>query len=59
MGLYENIKDELPSEFSLFQLMQLLGMDEEDHREARNILKQFYLTGKIVRTSKNMYRKLE
>lgn len=59
MGIWEQIKDELNPEFSLLQLMELLGMDEDDKREARNILNQFYHAGKIVRISKNMYRKLE
>lgn len=59
MGLWEQIKDELNSEFSLIQLMELLGMEAEDKREARNILNQFNLAGKINRISKNMYRKLE
>ncbi|NVM54682.1 MAG: hypothetical protein HWN66_13340 [Candidatus Helarchaeota archaeon] len=59
MGLWDKIKDELSSEFSLIQLMELLGMDEEDKREARNILNQFNTSGKIARISKNMYRKLK
>ena len=59
MGIWESIKSELGNEFSLMQLMELLGMDEEDKREARNILKQFLIAGKIVRISKNMYRRLE
>ncbi len=59
MGLWEQIKDELGIEFSLIQIMELLGMEAEDKREARNILNQFYSSGKIVRISKNMYRKLE
>ena len=59
MGIWESVKSELSNDFSLLQLMELLGMDEEDKREARNILKQFHLAGKIVRISKNMYRKLE
>ena len=59
MGLWESIKDALSPEFSLLQLMELLGMAEEDKREARNILNQFYKAGKITRISKNMYRKLE
>ncbi|MHA1131713.1 MAG: hypothetical protein ACTSQI_02360 [Candidatus Helarchaeota archaeon] len=58
-GIWETIKDELNPEFSLLQMMELLGMDAEDKREARNILKQFYKAGKIVRISKNMYKKLE
>ena len=59
MGLWEQIKDELNSEFSLIQLMELLGMEADDKREARNILNQFNRAGKINRISKNMYRKLE
>ncbi|MFX1295829.1 MAG: hypothetical protein ACFFD2_13375 [Promethearchaeota archaeon] len=59
MGLWENIKNSLNHEFSLIQLMEILGMDEEDKREARNILNQFYKNGKIIRISKNMYRKYE
>ena len=59
MGLWEQIKDELNAEFSLIQLMELLGMEAEDKREARNILNQFNRAGKINRISKNMYRKLE
>lgn len=59
MGLWEQIKDELNSEFSLIQLMELLGMEADDKREARNILNQFNRAGKINRISKNMYRKLQ
>jgi len=59
MGLWEQIKDELNSEFSLIQIMELLGMEADDKREARNILNQFYHAGKINRISKNMYKKLE
>ncbi|MHA1652149.1 MAG: hypothetical protein ACTSYB_18360 [Candidatus Helarchaeota archaeon] len=59
MGLWDKIKDGLNTEFSIFQLMELLGMDEDDKRDARNILKQFHITGKIVRISKNMYKKVE
>ncbi len=58
MGIWEMIKNELHQEFSLLQLMELLGMDAEDKREARNLLQQFYKAGKIVRISKNMYRKV-
>jgi hypothetical protein len=58
MGIWEMIKNELHPEFSLLQLMELLGMDAEDKRDARNLLKQFYKAGKIVRISKNMYRKV-
>ena len=59
MGLWESLKDSLNPEFSLLQFMELLGMDEEDKREARNVLNQFYNAGKITRISKNMYRKLK
>lgn len=37
--------------------MAVLDMEREDAREARNILKQFYLRGYITRISKNMYSK--
>lgn len=59
MGLYSNIKDKLPKQFSIFQLMGILEIDASDVRKARNILKQFYLEGYIKRISKNMYEKLE
>lgn len=58
MGLYSNIKDKLPKQFSIFQLMGILEIDASDVRKARNILKQFYLEGYIKRISKNMYEKL-
>ncbi|HUY01006.1 MAG TPA: hypothetical protein VMV49_15695 [Candidatus Deferrimicrobium sp.] len=58
MGLWEKIKSDLKLEFSLFQFMEVLGMTEEDKREARNLLNQLYHAGKIVRVSANMYRKL-
>ncbi len=58
MGIWQAIKTELKQEFSLMQLMELLGMDEDDKRDARNILKQFHAAGKIVRISKNMYKKV-
>lgn len=57
MGLYSNIKDKLPKQFSIFQLMGILEIDSSDVRKARNILKQFYLEGYIKRISKNMYEK--
>ncbi len=57
MGLYSNIKDKLPKQFSIFQLMGILEIDASDVRKARNILKQFYLEGYIKRISKNMYEK--
>lgn len=58
MGLYSNIKDKLPKQFSIFQLMGILEIDASDVRKVRNILKQFYLEGFIKRVSKNMYEKL-
>jgi len=59
MGLYTNIKDRLPEQFSIFQLMGILGIDAPEVRKARNLLKQFHLQGYIKRLSKNMYQKLE
>ena len=58
MGLYRNIEDKLPKQFSIFQLMSILEINASDVRKARNILKQFYLEGYIKRISKNMYEKL-
>jgi hypothetical protein len=58
MGLWEKIKADLKVEFSLFQFMEVLGMSEEDKREARNLLNQLYHANKIERISTNMYRKL-
>lgn len=58
MGLYNNIKDKLPLQFSIFQLMSALDIDASEVRKARNLLKQFYLEGYIKRISKNMYEKL-
>ncbi|MHA1871646.1 MAG: hypothetical protein ACTSXF_11905 [Promethearchaeota archaeon] len=61
MGLYAKVRDELPDEFSIFQLMAVLEMDETDFHEARNILKQWTKIngGLIKRISKNMYRKIK
>lgn len=59
MGLYSKVKGNLSENFSIFQLMSLLEMDESDIRECRNILKQWYLLGYIKRISKNMYLKLK
>ena len=59
MGLFNNIKDNLPKQFSIFQLMNLLGIEAIEERKVRNILKQFYLKGYIKRISKNMYQKVE
>ena len=59
MGLYNNIKDNLPNQFSIFQLMSVLGIDALEVRKVRNLLKQFHLQGFIKRISKNMYQKTE
>lgn len=59
MGLYNNIKEKLSKQFSIFQFMGILGIDALDVRRARNILKQFYIEGYIKRVSKNMYEKIE
>lgn len=59
MGLYNNIKDKLQKQFSIFQLMGILGIDSIEVRNARNLLKQFYFEGYIKRISKNMYQKIE
>jgi len=39
--------------------MSVIGGNAFDVRNARNILKQFFLEGKIKRLSKNMYQKIE
>jgi hypothetical protein len=59
MGLYNNIKDNLPIQFSIFQLMSVLGIDASQVRKVRNLLKQFYKQGYIKRISKNMYQKIK
>ena len=59
MGLYNNIKNNLPKQFSIFQLMSILRIDALEVRKLRNLLKQFYLQGYIKRISKNMYMKVE
>jgi len=59
MGLFNNIKDDLPEEFSIFQIMSVLGINASEVRSVRNLLKQFSLQGYISRISKNMYKKLE
>ena len=59
MGLYNNIKSNLPEEFSIFQLMSLLNIDASEVRKVRNLLKQFYIKGFIKRISKNMYKKVK
>ena len=59
MGLYDNIKHNLPKQFSIFQLMGILRIDALEVRKVRNLLKLFYLQGYIKRISKNMYAKVE
>lgn len=59
MGLFNNIKEDLPKQFSIFQLMSILGIDAFEERKVRNLLKQFYLQGYVKRISKNMYQKIE
>lgn len=59
MGLYSKIKERLPKQFSIFQFMGITGLEATNVREARNILKQFYIQGYIKRISKNMYEKIE
>jgi DNA polymerase/3'-5' exonuclease PolX len=59
MGLYNNIEENLPKQFSIFQLMAILGINASEVRLARNLLKQFYQAGYIKRIGKNMYQKLE
>ena len=59
MGLYNNIKEKLPNQFSIFQLMGVLGIDAPEVRKARNLLKQFFNQGYIKRIGKNMYQKIE
>ncbi len=58
-GLYNNIKDNLPKQFSIFQFMSILGIEALEVRKVRNLLKQFYLHGYIKRISKNIYKKVE
>ena len=58
MGLYTLVEQLLPKQFSIYRLMTLLNMEEDDARECRNILKQFAQQGYIKRLSKNMYEKI-
>jgi hypothetical protein len=57
MGLYKLAEKLLPDQFSIYQFMAVLDMGEDNAREARNILRQFYQLGYIKRLSKNMYYK--
>jgi len=59
MGVYNSIKEELPNQFSIFQLISVLGVDAQEGRKVRNLLKQFHNKGFIKRLSKNMYEKIE
>jgi len=59
MGVYKTIKEELPKQFSIFQLISILGVDTQEVRKVRNLLKQFYKQGFVKRLSKNMYEKIE
>jgi len=59
MGVYNSIKEELPDQFSIFQLISVLGVDAQEVRKVRNLLKQFHNKGFIKRLSKNMYEKIE
>ena len=59
MGVYNSIKEELPNQFSIFQLISILGVDSQEGRKVRNLLKQFHNKGFIKRLSKNMYEKIE
>ncbi len=57
MGLYNSIKEQLPKQFSIFQLISILRVDAQEVRKVRNLLKQFHKQGFIKRLSKNMYEK--
>ena len=59
MGVYSTIKEELPKQFSIFQLITVLGIDSQEVRKVRNLLKQFHKQGFVKRLSKNMYEKIE
>jgi hypothetical protein len=59
MGVYNSIKEELPKQFSIFQIISVLGIDSQQVRKVRNLLKQFHKQGYIKRISKNMYEKIE
>ncbi len=58
MGVYNSIKEQLPKQFSIFQLIGILGVDGQEVRKVRNLLNQFYKQGFIKRLSKNMYEKI-
>lgn len=58
MGLFRRVAKRLPKQFSIFQLMALLAMDQSDHREARNLLTQWTQWDLITRISQNMYEQV-
>ncbi|MFX0135257.1 MAG: hypothetical protein ACFFDN_16555 [Candidatus Hodarchaeota archaeon] len=60
--MWAKVKDSLKGTFSLYQFMELIGLDRKqskDKREARNILNQLYKAKKIYRLSNNVYKKSE
>ena len=59
MGLYNNIKENLPQQFSIFQLISVLRIEAFEVRKVRNVLKQWHSEGYIRRISKNMYEKID
>ena len=59
MGVYNNIKEQLPKQFSIFQLIVILRVEAQEVRKVRNLLKQFHKQGYIRRLSKNMYEKIK
>lgn len=59
MGIYQRIKENLSKQFSIFQVMSLLGIGSSNVRTARNVLRQLYQQGLIKRVSKNMYERIE
>ncbi|MHA1731078.1 MAG: hypothetical protein ACTSU5_04010 [Promethearchaeota archaeon] len=59
MGLFKKVSKRLPKQFSIFQMMSVLSMEASDHREARNILKQWAIMGLVTRLSQNMYEQVK
>ena len=57
MGVYNSINEQLPKQFSIFQLISILRVDAQEVRKVRNLLKQFHKQGYIKRLSNNMYEK--
>lgn len=58
MGLFEGIKNALPTYFSFYDFVEVLNYTEDDHKKARNILRSFAKRGYIKRISRNNYMKL-